>query len=662
MNRDLSVAFLLLAVCLSGVALGATLNNAAPVSGTIPVETNSGVVVSVADNGGEMDATFVNDTHVDVVTAAGNATFSGSGTADLTVDEITGEWTNVSSVSAASNNITIDPEDKPAIGVGDDVDSVSYRAPTVDDNTVDVVYAGSTGQTTLVISGLPSNRGIRAVDADTGLLLDGGTTNNNGVVGLSGMPNSQHDVLLQTQDGGPGLSNPSPEGPQSTAPTQLSVDVTDPDFDEGENVTVTFQLDGVQVGQQTVSSAGTVSTSISQPSRGSHSVTVTATDSSSNTQTLTYSFSRPENLTVRRATDPYAIIDDRQVTATFFENGSSIETRTTTNGRIDLTGLTTSEDIVVQINASATSGMGVPNRAYYESEYILEDITEQQTAYLLDRNNTVVESRFTLQDRTSQFEGNGAQLYIQRVINRTGTAEWQTIHADLFGTAGVTTQLQQGERYRLIVMNADDDMRVLGTYTADVSETVPLTVGAVSANPEDPETQFLYNVTRVQSGGSAFARVEYNDTASLTDSVTVEIHEQGNRSNKLVNNQTFSGPIGSFALSEPIPSELNNSTLVARLTVNRDGNTQTIRIPFGPRQPILNGLAPWMRALISIGTLFVVAGLFSRLNSPVGGLVVAGLGGIFFFINFLPRETGIGVVILSMVTAGIMFLHGRQQQ
>lgn len=659
-DRDDAMPLLIALVALSGVAVGATLTNTIPTSGSAAFQTNSDVSVVVDDPGGEVNATFPDNNTVDIATANGNVTVSGSAQTNVTIDRITGEWTNVSQANVVTDNVTINPEDKDAVSIGGNVDNVSFRDVSADDGVIDVRYAGASGTTTLILRGLPTDRDILLVDTATGEIAANGNTGNSGTLAATGLNNSDHTLLVQTQSGGPGISNPTPEGPLSSTPTQLTADIDDPDFEDTEKVNVTFELDGTEVGTDTLTSAGTASTSIAAPSRGDHTVVVTATDAANNTNTLTYEFATPENLTVRRASAPHQIIDDRTVTATFVENGDTIETRQASNGVIDMAGLATGPDIVMQINASATSGSGVPNRSYYASEYIVEDITSQQTVFLIDQNNSIVESRFTLNDRTSKFEGNGAQLQIQRAINISGSLKFRTVHSDEFGVEGVTTELIAGERYRLVVKNADDDMRVLGSYDADVSETVPLTVGTVSAEPEDPDLGFEYNVTRVRnSQGTLFAKVGYNDNASLTDSVTVEIFERGNRSKKLVNNQTFSGPLGSFILSEEIPPRLNSTSFVAVITVNRDGGTETIRLPFGPRQPVLGGMAPWLRATISIGSLFLVAGLFSQINGRIGGLVVAGLGGIFFFVDFLPDETGIGVVVLSMVTAGILFIKER---
>jgi hypothetical protein len=265
-----------------------------------------------------------------------------------------------------------------------------------------------------------------------------------------------------------------------------------------------------------------------------------------------------------------------------------------------------------------------------------------------------------LTDRTGQFENNQAALRIQKPFDDGSAQTWRSIHEDEFGPAGVTHSLIVGQRYRLVVVNADGDRRVLGTYVAEISETVPLTVGQVQAVPEGGDTDWTHNASYLNASGQNYVQFEFNGTADMTDSVTVHIFEQGNETNELLVNTTFGGPLGTFAISEPVPAGENQTTWVVEAWVTRGAETQYVRLVVGPRAPVLPTMPGWLKAVISIGSIWVVAGLFSQVNGDVGAIVVSGMGGVFWFVDFLPQETGVGVVVLSLITAGIIFINERR--
>ena len=75
------------------------------------------------------------------------------------------------------------------------------------------------------------------------------------------MSNSAHLVELRTNDGGPSLSDPNPQGELSQEPTELNVTVSDPDMPD-DNVSVEFKLDGSVVGTDHLGDDGTASVSI----------------------------------------------------------------------------------------------------------------------------------------------------------------------------------------------------------------------------------------------------------------------------------------------------------------------------------------------------------------------------------------------------------------
>ena len=646
-----------------GVLIGAVaapviaghLLNPASVSGPVPLGSGNGLVVTLeGDTDVQLDDFTDGSDTVVLTTEHGNATIQASGTATARIhaSDITGTWTNVTGIDASSNSITIDPEDKQAVTVGGNIETFDWpqdSAIAVDDNNPDFVYSGPSGTSRVTIGGVPAGETVAAVDVDTRTVLDVATADSSGTVTFSSLDNSEHTVELHTSDSTPGLSNPQPEGPQSDYPTTLSIDVSDNDFPNDE-VTVDFYLDGSHVGSDTVTSDGTASTSISSPDLGEHTVRAEVEDQYGNTNTREWTFGTPNNLTIRNASAPYSVIDDRTVDVTFYQGDTIIE-RSTTDGNVSLEGLDTSQQIVAEAEASG----------YNDSYIVIDDITQQSTLYMRNDSLDSVTVRFVLNDQTGGvFSENEATLYIQKPINRTGTTEWKTIHADEFGVEGVTTGLEKGQRYRLIVKNNQGDQRMLGSYTADVSETRELTVGAIDGELGEDDPDYLIDGNYLNETSGRYVQFKFNDSDKDTDSVVVKIHERGNESNVLMENTTFGGPLGSIGLSEPIPEAQNDTDWVIKAWVDRGGNVTAHTIPVGPQRPVLDGMPWWLKVIISIGSIWIVAGLFSQLNGDVGALVVAGLGAMFWFVDFLPDGTGFGVVMLSMLTAAVIFVNERR--
>lgn len=640
----------------AGIALAGFLDDSYRATGNVPYSANNGPTIELGEDSDVKSGNpFPDSNTVQLNTSNGNITFSSTGSTEARVTNINGTWTNVTNVDASSNALTINPDDKEEATVSGNLDSFEYRAnPTINEGEKAFGYSGASGTTTVTLNNVPQGETYIAIDIDTRDILAAGTADSNGQVTFTSMPNSQHDVELQTSDGEPTLKNPSPEGAQNNFPTTLSVDVEDPDFPD-ENVTVEFYLDDTKVGEDHVTSnGGTASVSISSPSRGSHDVSAQANDSFGQETERNWTFSVPENLTIRDQTDPYDIIDDRQVNITFYE-GDDIFEASTTNGNVSLEDLPVEGQIVAEVEANQ----------YHTAFVTIDDITKQNTIYLLNTSEATYEVAFELDDQTGgTFSDNNASLKIQKPINRSDFSEpkWSTIHADQFGVDGVITELEQDQRYRLIVSNDVGDKRVLGTYTASQSETRTLTVGQVEAIPGDEDADFAWSADYVNSSSGEFVKFSYNDTEMETDSVTVKIYERGNESNVLLSNQTFGGPLGTFSISEKVPSDQQDNDWVAEAWVERGDETIKIVEPVGPQRPILGDMPDWLVAMISIGSIIIIGGLFSQLNGAIGGLVVAGFGGMLWYVDFIPGVLGTGVVILAMIVAGVIFINERRSQ
>jgi hypothetical protein len=645
-------ALVLAVVCLallSGVVAAAHLTGAGPISGDATFGSGGGLTVTVD---GSTDAYLAGDDIsplngvFNVVTEDGNITFStfGDAHAEVAVGEITGTWTNVTNIDADPNDLTIGPADKSSVTVAQEVDQFNYTGTfTVDDGTVDFVYSGTGGVSEVSITGVVPDQQIIAVDADTGNFLDVATSDSNGDINFDALTNSKHAVLLQTrslQD--PILENPTPTGDLSSDPSQVEVDVKDPEFDNGDTVTVTISIDGSDVKTTSISANQTVSASVpaSGKTGGVHDWSVEADPKYGDTVTESYQFTVPSTLYVRNASNHSQLIKSPlSVDGTFFSEDSIIDRQGITGGTIDMSGLPVSDSWIVRVEPSSDN--------YTTRTLWVNNIYEQQSIYLLNKSAfQTVDSRFVLSDPGAEYDAQSI-LKIQKPINTSTQTEWQTVHSDAFGAEGVTAELEQGQRYRLKVRNEDGDEQIVGPYRADVSETVTVEPGAPVIEIEEFNEGW---------GSNAELRNDtleyiYNDTQDETDKLTVWIHERGNVSNRLVANATYFN-LGEASAQHTLTVDEKSKVWDVVFIIERNGETKTQRETVSNRATGLFGSIPenW-RLMIGLGSLFLFAGVFSLLNAAVGAVVVSLVGGLWWFVGLLPgATTGIAFVLALLLS------------
>lgn len=661
----------------SMVVAGAHIAGVVPISGGAPLVAPDGMAVTVnGDTNANLEDPFTGSGTVSVVTEAGNATFYSAGPANATIhkDDIEGSTTLVTDIDASSNTVQIDPEDKSQVTVGKQTTLIEWTGSyAADDGTQDFNYEATGGDGRVTINGAPASTELYAIDQTTNDILGKATSDSSGTVTFDTLDSGDHDVVLQTNvNDAPTLSNASPQGGQSSEPTQFSVDVGDKNFDQGDTVTVSISFEGSEVHSETISSNSTVTASIPAEGQegGTHSWSVEATDDFGGSTSASYQYSVPTTLEFRSERPDHALVtgtDTNPVTieAIFFEDAESdpvIIDKSTTDGTIELDGLPVGSEFSVSVSAP-----GYNNRTVR-----IESIYEQNEVFLLEKGvSPTVENRFVVNDNTGNFPAEDTQIAIQGPVNETkydtsadGFA-WKTVSGDDLGAdESFVDDLEQEKRYRIIITNDDGDRRNLGSYTPEVSGTIELNIGSLNAD-ETTTDGVGYNVTyRNQTNGQDI-KIEYNDTADATDEIRLDIYERNNESNKLVDNETFSGPFGTFAHIEPIPQQYNETTWVVELHGVRGNGTdgeprQDVQIQqyAGPGFGVLSGLPPWLVTVIFVGMIWGVAGMFSQINGHVGGIVVAGLGAMFYFVGLVPGYLGGGVVGLSLLTAGILFIRG----
>lgn len=648
-RRQIRVLFIIGLVLgvVSGAAVGVFLSNPVQVSGQVPLHAPSGpaVTLDIGTTDVNLTAPFPASDTVRIDSAAGNMTASGSNWANVTVTNIKGTWTNTSSVDVIGKTLTLNPDDKTEVTLGGDITSLNWRqGMAADDGTTDFTYASSLGSGSITLNGLPANSEFGVVDPNSHTLLDVATTDGSGSITFSGLSSGSHSAELVTTKGAPALADASPTGKVGTNPTQLSVNVSDPDFPTGDEVDVTFKLDGATVGTDTLTANGTATASITSPTGGTHSWSVVASDGYSQTRTASYSLNVPSTLSIFNESSPDTLIDSpTNVTLQFFASDNIIK-RSTSTGTVNLTGLPADQPIFVKADAGG----------YYSRTIYLKSLYQQQEVYLLNENVTATTDRFTLAD-TPGFSQDSSTLYIKRPITKNGSTAWKTIVSDQFGVAGLTANLEKGIRYRLVIENIDtNQIAVLGAYTATVDESVELQPAPPGVSVTDKKTGVAHSVVQTDTN----LHIQYSDPTNSTDSLKIWIHARGDPSQKLVANQTYFD-LGGVNDIEPLSGADANTSWQVVMTVTRGNETFVIRQNSGNRPGAFlpSNLDPMWLQFIGVALLVLFAGIFSIHTRGVGAFAVAAVGAVLWWLGVLgTMATGasvamaLGIGIMVMLT------------
>jgi len=441
-------------------------------SGQIPFIANSGMeIVLDGTTPTNVADPFVDSETVAVETAAGNATFSSpvAVSARVTPSGLSGSEFRVDQLDLSAGNLTVSGDGFGDVVLSGAASQVDIRRDfAVDDGTVDLSH---TNDLTVSLPGLPSSTTVAALD-QTGSVVALATTDSAGRATFE-LPGS-NDIEFVSSDGPPQLSNPSPQGDLTEIPSNLTVEFSDPDLSSAltDAVSVEISLNGDVVATRSKTAAGTLTVDLAnqQLPAGQNNWTVTATDPFGQTTTAQYGFGVPGTLKIFNESAPTELINNSTVELRFFfENlaGSPdlIETRTASNGSVNMTGLPANEPFVIVAEAPGFA----PRRIFVPS------LIENQELYLLPNSVGRVNTIFEIEDYSGNFPPDSTVLLVQRELAGPG---WSTVVGDFFGAnADFPAELATDKRHRLVLLNvATGDRRVLGTYTPITSETETVTV------------------------------------------------------------------------------------------------------------------------------------------------------------------------------------------
>jgi len=334
----------------------------------------------------------------------------------------------------------------------------------------------------------------------------------------------------------------------------------------------------------------------------------------------------------------------------FFGSDGTVEQRSTTDGRIDMTGLPIDERFSVSVQADG----------YIQRQILIPSLLEQRAAWLLPADGRdTVEPRFFLEDPSQQFDVEESEIVLERPIDINGTTQFEPVAGDRIGINGFDTILERDQRYRVIVRDPQTGgTRQLGEFTPTQSEQITLQVQDVEFDSEADVGGLEWAADYRSNENSADeVRFVFRDTED-TQSLSYTIHERGNESNVLASGSAT----GNVTIVEPVPPGEETTVWTVSWNATRGDGEQLSatrpvsddNLPVGP-----SGLPQQWQIIISMLLLFGVAGLFGAANPGVGGIAVAVVGGFFFLAGWLPDATG-GLMVLLALFIAVLSYAGRK--
>lgn len=575
-----------------------------------------------------------------------SGTFAGVAALDDT-------WTTLADLDVDGGQLTAVPANKPEVRVQGGATTLEWRDYAVGDGSRDL-YLETSGSTSLTLTGLGGETAVALADANGDILSISGISNGEATFTTS----TSGDLYLQAAEST--IDNPSPtDGAfvDNQTTVDLSVSVDHPGFDVGNTVTVTFYdaSDDSQIGQDSLTTSGTATTTWSDALMGTNRWYVVADDGSVSVASSTWSFDTPSELElVNEETLETINTTDTPVDVTFFAE-EEIITRSATNGTVSLDGLPHGELMIVRTDPDG----------FYPRETVIRDITSQSSMYLLNESSDAVDITFTLDDPANEFSEDTLVL-VERALNvgANNTTQWTNIVGTEFGLTGALATLQPDVRYRVVVEEANgDNRRRLGSFTPTISEEVVLQISerSIEAEPVEDEA-FRWNAVYDERDQGDRILVDYNDTEQETSELRVLIHERGNESRQLAN-ETFTS-LGSLEATYPVDDSLASNVTAWRVTLEgtlESGGTFTVDRVVNPGLGISLGLPDWLRTFFAMGVTVVVGGLLGGIRAEMGAIVVAVMSGVFWLVGWLPGAVSGGVIALALFVAIAyrVFIYGR---
>jgi hypothetical protein len=528
----------------------------------------------------------------------------------------------------------------------------------VADATVDLRQSGSTvASTTSNSSGGYAFSGVSDGDYTVRALAPGYDTATKDIV----VNGTDRTADIQLQDSSPPyLSAASPRGGflnLTTSSVSLAATVAD---DDGDTINATiYYNDGSGDGFQPVSSVSTVAsgTEISatvQPEFGlPQRWKVEVSDGATTRNSSTYSFTPPGKLVFLNATDA-TLADDATITVTFADaDGAWTETRTASDGQVNLTGLP-QPWVVTAVQ---------PQTRYQDRSILIHDRATAYFPLLYESGQSgTYQQCFNLDDFTGSFPPTQTGLVLEKRVNNS----FEEVASQPFGPSGtVCFTLKDGAEYRVVVINLGGDRRSTGGYTGNQSkDRVRLPIYDRGTGDAIRTTAYRWDAywTMDSNGDRDNIAFTYNLSAGVgADDLALRIHERGNRSN-VIHQQQFGVLAAGANVShlQMLSDVEENQSWVVAWEGNLTTDNQSATLVSGQRvlgaggQDQWPGLPAWIGQWVGMGLLLMTGASVSRLDLQAGLVIVPALAGLLWFTGLFTSSVLTGGAVVLALGLGIM--------
>jgi hypothetical protein len=325
-----------------------------------------------------------------------------------------------------------------------------------------------------------------------------------------------------------------------------------------------------------------------------------------------------------------------------------VETRSTTNGRVNMTGLPTDQPFVVVADADG----------YVSRRIFVDSLSDRQQVYLLPDSKQSVDPTFTLEDYSGDFDESITVLVIQRHLN----GSWQTVEGDYFGASGeVPAILRYNKRHRLRLINTKSgDELTKGSYTAQATQDEVIVVqpgGDIQIVEFDPLVTVTPSTRTLSAVNETTITAALDNQSTMLDSWSVEVTYQNNGSSQTLLQAQFSGSGGG---STDIPVNLTGKAGgEVVVNVSFDGSngatgSETVRFSVAesydnewsllevlsglPAQLPAGNVAPMQTMLAVVLTIILTTGSAAKLQLSTEMVGLTGLGFVagFSLVGWVP--------------------------
>ena len=537
-----------------------------------------------------------------------------------------------------------DFHDYGTVTLSGDINRLAYGDYGIDNGTIELEADGSW---TLTLTDLQTDTPVLVMDGETVVGMD--RTDSAGELTFSGDSGTYHLALVEAA--GPEFDadtvEPDPDVTVDEDPVTLGIDVSHADE---LDITATFTVEGTEVGQDTVidgNGRAETTVDVSELEGGENTWQVELEDELGSTTTFTSVIQNPGELVIRDEITTDIIDDpDANVTVRFFEEDEDVVvTRETEDGIVDMSGLDTTSRFIVTVNADE----------YIDRRIVVESLIQQQNVFVLPEGEDAVFNEFVLEDRTDQFPPDESVLIIERPIQLDGeeSATYRAIAGDEFGAdRRVPVDLLRGERYRIVIENADGDRRSLGSYTAESDGTVDLHIGSVSWPAPDSDADYGIELEIYEEDEQHFLEVTFSDPDGNVDMLEYEIQNRFDEE-QVIYEETVFNP-NEYQAIIPLEGGQDTEQWAMDYTVTIDGEDRDGYVLVGGDTAFGIPIDGWWLHVLVMISLTTMAAMYPADMAALGAVVVVAFAGVFMLLGWAQIPVFAWFVAGAIAMAGVV--------